>query len=179
MAQKRIMIEEFAAWQKPVLAIANSGTATKGFRYIVGSIPTGTFDGLTPNHIAWYNGTEWLTDTPQEGWVVYDKNQGKYLQFSGTAWEDHGADVDISGKADKVTGAVDGNLAGLDSNGNLTDSGVAITDVEDAITNSHVQNTDQFLDEGGANEVSAAQAKEAYDKRGVYDADLGCILMDL
>lgn len=33
--------------------------------------------------------------------------------------------VDISGKADKVEDAVNGNLAGLDSNGNLTDSGIA------------------------------------------------------
>lgn len=33
--------------------------------------------------------------------------------------------VDISGKADKVEDAVDGNLAGLDGNGNLTDSGIA------------------------------------------------------
>ena len=31
--------------------------------------------------------------------------------------------VDITGKADKVSGAVSGNFAGLDSNGNLTDSG--------------------------------------------------------
>ena len=30
---------------------------------------------------------------------------------------------DVSGKADKVSGATNGNLAGLDSNGNLTDSG--------------------------------------------------------
>lgn len=33
--------------------------------------------------------------------------------------------ADISGKADKVSGATSGNLAGLDSNGNLTDSGYA------------------------------------------------------
>lgn len=33
------------------------------------------------------------------------------------------ASVDISGKADKVTGATAGNFAGLDENGNLTDSG--------------------------------------------------------
>lgn len=31
--------------------------------------------------------------------------------------------ADISGKADKVTGAINGNFAALDSNGNLTDSG--------------------------------------------------------
>jgi len=33
------------------------------------------------------------------------------------------AAVDISGKADKVTDAVEGNFGGLDANGNLTDSG--------------------------------------------------------
>lgn len=38
---------------------------------------------------------------------------------------------DISGKADKVSGATNGNLAGLDANGNLTDSGVAKTDIDD------------------------------------------------
>lgn len=32
----------------------------------------------------------------------------------------------ISGKADKVTGGTNGNLASLDSNGNLTDAGVAL-----------------------------------------------------
>lgn len=35
----------------------------------------------------------------------------------------------ISGKADKVTGATEGNLAALDANGNLTDSGVAGAEV--------------------------------------------------
>ena len=38
--------------------------------------------------------------------------------------QNDGLHVDISGKADKVTGATAGNLAGLDANGNLTDSGV-------------------------------------------------------
>lgn len=35
-------------------------------------------------------------------------------------------------KADKVTGAVNGHLAGLDANGNLVDSGKAVTDFEEA-----------------------------------------------
>ena len=35
---------------------------------------------------------------------------------------------DITGKADKVTNATSGHLAGLDSNGNLTDSGVSPTE---------------------------------------------------
>lgn len=37
--------------------------------------------------------------------------------------------VDTASKADKVTGATSGNIAGLDANGNLTDSGIAGTDV--------------------------------------------------
>ena len=35
----------------------------------------------------------------------------------------------MSDKADKVDGATNGNLAGLDSSGNLTDSGIAASDV--------------------------------------------------
>lgn len=37
--------------------------------------------------------------------------------------------------------------------------------------NDHVQNTDTFLDFGGANQISAAQAKEAYDQRHVQNTD--------
>lgn len=36
--------------------------------------------------------------------------------------------ADISGKADKVSGATSGNFAGLDSTGNLTDSGYSPND---------------------------------------------------
>ena len=43
--------------------------------------------------------------------------------------------VDISGKADKVSGAVSGHLAGLNSTGNLTDSGIAITEVVRSVNN--------------------------------------------
>jgi hypothetical protein len=35
-------------------------------------------------------------------------------------------------KADKVTGATAGHLAGLDSNGNITDSGKASTDFDES-----------------------------------------------
>lgn len=40
----------------------------------------------------------------------------------------------IGGKADKVSGAVSGNLAGLDANGNLTDSGSKASDFQTALT---------------------------------------------
>ena len=40
-----------------------------------------------------------------------------------------GIHVNISGKADKVSSSVNGNLAGLDANGNLTNSGIAASTV--------------------------------------------------
>ena len=42
------------------------------------------------------------------------------------------AHQDISGKADTVPGAIAGNFAGLDANGNLTDSGKSYSDLESA-----------------------------------------------
>lgn len=41
---------------------------------------------------------------------------------------------DISGKADKVSGATNGNFAGLDASGNLTDSGKKASDFQTALT---------------------------------------------
>lgn len=56
-----------------------------------------------------------------------DKNQGsgnagKYMKVGSTG-ELEPDSLDVSGKADKVANAVNGNFAGLDANGNLTDSG--------------------------------------------------------
>lgn len=47
------------------------------------------------------------------------------IALAETALQEH---QDISGKADKVTGATAGNFAGLDSNGNLVDSGKKAAD---------------------------------------------------
>lgn len=44
---------------------------------------------------------------------------------------------------------------------------------------SHTQNTDQFLDQGGANEISAVHAKAAYDQRGEFDSALKAIVFNL
>ena len=45
------------------------------------------------------------------------------LVTAATIVSDGGGVTDVSGKADKVSGATNGNFAGLDSNGNLVDSG--------------------------------------------------------
>lgn len=55
--------------------------------------------------------------------VAYIKQNGSQVLLS-----DFLDSIDYSGKADKVSGAVSGNFAGLDSNGNLTDSGSKASD---------------------------------------------------
>ena len=59
--------------------------------------------------------------------------------------------TDISGKADKVSGATNGDFAGLDSNGNLTDSGKKASDFQDALvsgTNIKTINNESLLGPG-------------------------------
>ncbi|MBR2520451.1 MAG: hypothetical protein IKE46_11830 [Selenomonadaceae bacterium] len=64
-----------------------------------------------------------------------------------------GLHVDISGKTDKVANATDGNFAGLDANGNLTDSGVAISADADVAA----MITDVFGASGGGGNESDVQ----------------------
>ena len=53
------------------------------------------------------------------------------------------------------------------------------SDIASCITLEHTQNTDQYVDFGGANQVSASEIKDAYDRRGFYDADIKAILFQL
>lgn len=83
-----------------------------------------------------------LTDTnistPTNGQVLtYDNNTSKWVNSNN---------VDISGKADKVSGATNGDIAKLDANGNLVDSGISATSVSTAVTNSHTHSNKTYLD---------------------------------
>lgn len=53
---------------------------------------------------------------------------------------------DINGKADKVEHATNGDLAGVDTNGNLTDSGIVGTDVAEAVEKMHTHSNKAVLD---------------------------------
>lgn len=66
----------------------------------------------------------------------------EYITLSPSAnvftWEKIGdTEIDLSGKADKVTNATNGHLAELNSSGNLVDSGVSKSDVSSTVSNSH------------------------------------------
>ena len=67
--------------------------------------------------------------------------------------------IDIGGKADKVSDATEGDLAGLDANGNPTDSGVSISAVSDAIDDSHTHDNKSILDEVTAPYTTEEHAK--------------------
>ena len=54
---------------------------------------------------------------------------GEVPIYNSTSQKWENGTINVSGKADKVSGATTGNLAGLDANGNLTDSGILGTDV--------------------------------------------------
>lgn len=63
--------------------------------------------------------------------IADDKNiQNKVVSITDDEGNDvlGGGGIDISGKADKVSNATNGNFAGLDSNGNLIDSGKKASD---------------------------------------------------
>lgn len=69
--------------------------------------------------------TNWNGKTSNIGTITSVKMNGSTVSSSGEA--DLGTVItshqDISGKADKVSSATNGNFAGLDANGNLVDSG--------------------------------------------------------
>lgn len=156
MSQFRVPVLENFSWQQPVISMSLSTppvSPTKGDRYVVASSPSGAWTGHT-NHIAWYDGAAWLFDIPNQGWTLINLLDNTSYEFNGSSWS---AGASISGKADKVSGAVNGDLAALDGTGNLTDSGVSTSSVNTAISN----------------------AQTAFDSRAIYDTELGVIKFNL
>jgi len=87
MTQKRIAVLETLSWQLPVLDIVNTPTvSTAGTRYVVGTSPTGDFSGQAKK-IAWRDASQWHFDTPEEGWRVYVKEEGKDYWYDGSVWQ--------------------------------------------------------------------------------------------
>lgn len=88
---------------------------------------------------------------------------------------------DISGKADKVTSATNGNFAGLDGNGNLTDSGSKAADFATAAQGAKADSAYQLpsggipsTDLASGVQTSLGLADSAYQKPsgGIPDTDL-------
>lgn len=114
---------------KPVMVLAVKGdndTVTYSFLNMAALVDT---------YKAKTEGKDASTTVTVEGYEIEVKvnisaEEGNQLQLKPDGlYVPKPAAVDLSGKADKATGATDGNLAALDANGNLSDSGVAGADV--------------------------------------------------
>lgn len=124
---------------KPVMVLAVKGTddtVTYSFLNMATLVDTytakvGGKDASTTIEIAGYEVEVKVNISAEAGNQIQLKADGLYV----------GA-TDQSAKADKVVGAVAGNFAGLDENGNLTDSGKKATDfskVEASETNGNIK----------------------------------------
>ncbi len=127
---------------KPVLVLAvkgESGSVSYSFVSLGKLVDPFTFaDGDTIEFTT--NGYDVTADvkiSAEEGNIISAKGDGIYA-----------ANQDISDKADKVAGAVEGNLAKLDANGNLADAGVKEADfVKKTATIAGVDLTDDITKE--------------------------------
>ena len=91
MADYRLMIEEFAPFQRQVLdqdLTAPPVEPAEGDRYIVGGSATGDWSAHDKD-IAWYDGAAWAFDTPEEGWFVYVVDEAKFYAYISAAWTDY------------------------------------------------------------------------------------------
>ena len=91
---------------------------------VVSSLPTASAD--TMNKIYLVPSASSQTGNIKDEYItIRSGSEGSYTY----SWEQIGSTaIDVSGKADKVSGAISGHFAGLDGNGNLTDSGKSASD---------------------------------------------------
>lgn len=178
--QYRIPVEETFSFQRPVIDkdLVTAPVGVEGARYIVAA-NGGGWSGGAAKDIAWYHGAAWHFDTPLEGWITWAKDENEFYVFDGAAW----VKLDTT-TGDMLKSVYDTNDDGIVDKAETVDDGSSgnsstAVEVRDACDKAHAQGTDLGLDTGGANPVTAAQAKLAYDSRGTYDATLGAILMTL
>ena len=69
-----------------VYAIADTPGQTE-YQYIVGSNPSGAFNGATPNSIAYYENEKWNFIPPQtDGLEVFCISSKELLRWNGSSW---------------------------------------------------------------------------------------------
>ena len=89
------------------------------------------------------------------------------------------AETDTSDKADKVTGATAGNIAGLDAEGNLTDSGVAAANVATKVAGAVEGNIATLDANGNLVDSGVAAAKVLTEEDVATDEEFNAMLKEL
>lgn len=105
----------------------------------------------------WVNGTYSKSDIGL-GDVVNTGDSDTPVSGGTTKFTTGGAYTELAKKADKVASATNGHLAGLDSNGNLTDSGVVASKVIEKVTTA----TGLLKDDGTVDTTTYASTADAY-----------------
>jgi hypothetical protein len=115
----------------------------------------------------------------------YDTTNEVFKYWDGGAWE---STADVSGKADKVSSPTAGNVAGLDSNGNLTDSGIAASnivvnsDIADMLESGDIGTTVQGYDADTPTVAASTAEMEAGTETGIRSmspADIAAAISEL
>lgn len=170
-------------WQKSVLdkdLLTPPGGEAVGNRYLINGVGAVAWVGQDYNIATCISisPTVWEFTAKKAGMNVWVADEAKKYQYSGSAWvleEGHARQHAITSTDDHTSSATSGKMLKANANGLPVDATNTDTDVADAVTKKHTQNSDTKLNEGGANEITAAQAKEAYTKRATVNADLGTI----
>ena len=160
--------------------------ANVGFMWNISDAFTTTADFVEGAGVSIPAGANVYVANPSTGVYKYDIFQGMYdlsgyalkSEMSVTPGEGVNADKttiqlktgtsatvltthqDISGKADKVASATNGNFAGLDSNGNLTDSGSKAADFATAAQGALADSAVQSVAEGSTNGTVAVDGSD-------------------
>ena len=135
-----------------------SGIACGAGTDIVWVVSENKWNILTPSGVYSFNGR---IGAVQPATSDYDADQVDYDNtISGLTATDVQAAIDevANEKADKVASATNGHLAGLDSNGNLTDSGVVASNVIEKVATA----TGLLKDDGTVDTTSYAPSANAY-----------------
>jgi hypothetical protein len=72
------------------LCVASRSLATPpaspadGDAYIIGSSPTGAWEGRQNQIALYYSG--WRFKTPKAGWLAFVQSEAKFVAFNGSAW---------------------------------------------------------------------------------------------
>ena len=77
----------------------------------------------------------------------------------------------ITSSSDHTSAATSGKILKADANGLPIDASDTDADVHDAVAKKHTQNSDTYLNQGGGNEVTAANAKDAVSKKHTQNTD--------
>ncbi len=178
-------------WQQNVVnqVTAPTESETKGIRYIIKFPASGVFIGLggkiaTANKLNPTLLTDWIIDTPTEGWILWDNTANKYYYYTGAAWAEatgitNGHTQNTDTGTTSATFQLDSGNTGpkLKNSGGVLQARNAADNAFADVEGANLKTAGNLTD--GSNSATVAAIKGAVDAKASYDADLGCLTFNL